>query len=504
MKQGKNNGAVSAIIGTILLLFIALLAVSVIYLYVHSIDGPLNQKFVTVIGTVEGTDMVLEHRGGENIAIEDIKLHIMFMNETLEIDLEEHFSLEARADGFWGLGERIVIPFPLENLSYENYENIRADIMAVDEQMNAVMFIGDLNLDVVSDVAVSLTVNNTSPHPGENVLFTVTVSNPVGIFDARNVSISFLLPGAFSYVSSSAEQGSYNENTGTWHIGDLELRGDSIKLNVTATFIEFEEKEHFTQLCLLIDGSASIDDEDWDIMRRGLSEALNDSSIFPHNETVELTVIQFARDVATLDIDPIIISSSNYVNVAQSLATLSQRGGRTPLAPGLKLAADTLYDSPNFQPDHRRVINIITDGMPNVDCSDDPGIYTGNNVDFDTGKESAVEWRNYLINKLSMDEDKDEITSIAVGILSETFDGPDSAWLNSSIIWPPPGCIAPPFDGGRSWVREVEYWEELAEAINEMFRMIFQGIWIICELSDSTFTDPNSTNNRAIVFIYPP
>jgi uncharacterized repeat protein (TIGR01451 family) len=404
----------------------------------------------------------------------------------------------------WGLGERITIPFPLQNLSSQDYENIQADIIAVDEQMNAVKFIGDLSLSVVSDVGIDITTSNPSPQLGENVSFTISITNPGGIVDAKNVSIFFRLPESFSLLNFNAEQGSYNQNTGLWQIGDLELKGTPVRLTIHASFVEVEEMYEFTQLCLLIDGSGSVRNADWNIMRKGLSEAIKDSSIFPHSGVVELTIIQFAQNGAFLEIGPTIIDSSTYNSVATALENLNQRNGGTPLGSGFKRAADTLYASSEFDEDNRQVINIITDGMPNRDCSYTPGVYTGKSVNYNTGKASAVEWRNYLIDTLSMTEEKDEISSLAVGILSGYYtSGPDSSWLNSSIIWPPPGCIAPPFDAGRSWVREVEEWNHLYEAIREMFRIMFQGIWINCEINDSYPLDPNNTNDRAQLLILP-
>ena len=43
---------------------------------------------------------------------------------------------------------------------------------------------------------------------------------------------------------------------------------------------------------MILDGSGSIDPDDWDIMRTGLANAVYNASIFPHNGIVELTVIQ--------------------------------------------------------------------------------------------------------------------------------------------------------------------------------------------------------------------
>lgn len=502
MKKMRTEPAVSPVIGTILLLIIAIGAMSIVYMNVLSDDGPAIQRYVTVVGTVEGTDMVIEHRGGENLPIEHISLDIMFRNETLHVDLEGNLSAEARADGYWGLGERIIVPFPLENIS--DYENIQADVMAVDEQINNIAFIGNLDLDVVSDVEIRIMTNESNPHIGQKVMFTVSVINPEGIVDAENVSVLFQLPESFTYSSHFVEKGSYDPDTGIWELGDLQLNHASIELQVTADFIGSGVQEELTQLCILVDGSGSVRNADWNIMRTGLSIAVIDPTVFPHDRSVELSIIQFAQNGAYLEIGPTIISHWNFFDVAHEISTLKQRNGGTPLACGLKLAADTMYNSDEFDVDNRQVVNIVTDGMPNRDCSDTPGVYTGKNVNYDVGKASAVEWRDYLLDHCSMTEDHDEIDSLAVGRLSGYYaSGPDSAWLNSSIIWPTPGCLAPPFDKGRSWVREVEEWRDFYNATKEMFRIIFQGIWVTGEIEQSYPTDPNETNDRTQVLIVP-
>jgi hypothetical protein len=103
-----------------------------------------------------------------------------------------------------------------------------------------------------------------------------------------------------------------------------------------------------------------------------------------------------------------------------------------------------------------------------------------------------------------MTEDKDEIDSVAVGILSAYYStGPDTDWINESMIWPQPGCIAPPFDAGLSWVREVESWVDFYNATKEMFQVIFRGVWITAEVSSSEPADPNETNDKTQVMLVP-
>ena len=96
-----------------------------------------------------------------------------------------------------------------------------------------------------------------------------------------------------------------------------------------------------------------------------------------------------------------------------------------------------------------------------------------------------------------MTTEKDEFNSIAVG------SGPDIDWLNSSIVWPQPGYLAPPFDLGSGWVSHVQTWQEFAAVIEEMFRLLFQGINNRVELFDAFTVDIASYNNNDVVVLMP-
>ena len=90
-----------------------------------------------------------------------------------------------------------------------------------------------VNATKEADLAITKTVNNTSPTVGQNVAFTITAKNN-GPNDATLVLVNDLLPAGLSFVSANATQGSYNSITGVWTIGNLSVNGTAI-LTIVAT-----------------------------------------------------------------------------------------------------------------------------------------------------------------------------------------------------------------------------------------------------------------------------
>ncbi|MUV04189.1 T9SS type B sorting domain-containing protein [Flavobacterium rakeshii] len=81
---------------------------------------------------------------------------------------------------------------------------------------------GLLDVDVVScsDLTISKSVNNFNPLIGENVIFTITVTNE-GNSTFIDLEVSEQLPSGYDYVDSTVTQGTYNEVSGIWVIPSL-------------------------------------------------------------------------------------------------------------------------------------------------------------------------------------------------------------------------------------------------------------------------------------------
>ncbi|WP_441788403.1 LPXTG cell wall anchor domain-containing protein [Leifsonia sp. 2MCAF36] len=83
-----------------------------------------------------------------------------------------------------------------------------------------------------SDLATSKTVDNTTPNFGDNVRFTLTVTNN-GPSNATNATVTDKLPTGLEYVSDGSG-GKYDSATGVWSIGAL-ANGETKSIVIVTT-----------------------------------------------------------------------------------------------------------------------------------------------------------------------------------------------------------------------------------------------------------------------------
>ena len=205
------------------------------------------------------------------------------------------------------------------------------------------------------------------------------------------------------------------------------------------------------QLGLCLDDSGSISSDDWDLITEGVASAIETS--LPHDGSVELTVVQFS-DTARVAIPPTVITDANYQTIADTVRGLTQQGGMTAMAAGLNATWQAMKNSPNFAIATKQVINVATDGIPNVPL----------NTTASTGDAEADV---VLVRDTAAGEGLDEIDAEAIGA------GADVLWIRDNLVWPQPGHIAPPYIPG--WVEQVPDAEAFADAVSTKFMRLFQA-----------------------------
>ena len=507
LRKLRAKLAVSEIIGTVLLLGIATSCLSIIYFNVLSNPAPNPAPIVEISGTIEENQLILMHRGGEPLDLDtDFVLNIG--GKSLSFKVEDFLDSSSKEDGVWSIGEKIIYPIEYD-FDYSEYPDLKVNI--IDDFSNSIVMTGITKIHPTCDVGVSLTVDQLYPKRYDYVVFNLTVTNYWNI-NASGAIIEFLLPEALSYVNSSINQGSYNSSNGLWDVGTINV-GCYATLNIVAKVEELYYNET-TQFVVFLDGSKTYPiASSWQLMCNGLAHAIGNEEVFPHDDSVELTIIQFGVDdvCARVEIGPIVVNEDNVQSINNKINVLKgkQGQGRISMASAFYLGDDTVAESENFggfNPDYKQVILLVTHGNANVISN--LGSYCGTASNATLGKNSAAIARDYLLDGLKMTEDKDEIDVIAVD------PGPsntpiDEQFLNEKIVWPQPSYngTPPPEDdlgwppAGTGWYRYVESWDEFSDSIDGFFRTIFNSITVIMKIKSTAFLDPIIVNDESVLVL---
>ena len=366
--------------------------------------------------------------------------------------------------------------------------NVKFEITVTAAQWNEVSCGG-----CTPSLVINKEVTDDRPEIGDDITYTITVTNNGGC-DATNVEVTDEEPEGLEFNSASSDIGVTSLNGDgdlTWNIAILGP-GVTATITIEATVVGAgSATSEQTQLALLIDGSESITPTDWGIMLDGIALAITDGYI-PHDGNVELTVIQFGgwvneRSWAQVELGgPIVLDAGNYGTVATSIQGISQLLGGTAMSCAFRLAADVLSGDPNSKLAgtafagmastnsdwERQVVNLITDGQPNI-IYDDTDRYYGTWADdgganeFVLGKQDTEAALAYYESLIPTTGD-DEIDAEAVGTAT------DIPWLRDNVVRPGSYDTWPP--AGPGWVRHVADYTDLADTLKEKFELIFLEI----------------------------
>ncbi|MGN7515645.1 MAG: gliding motility-associated C-terminal domain-containing protein [Allomuricauda sp.] len=86
----------------------------------------------------------------------------------------------------------------------------------------------------VADLLLRKSVNVLSPYVGQEVIFTINITN-LGPSDASGVEVMDLLPDGYTYVSHSTTAGIYNATSGMWSLNGSLIDGSTESLSIVAT-----------------------------------------------------------------------------------------------------------------------------------------------------------------------------------------------------------------------------------------------------------------------------
>ncbi|MCK4332977.1 MAG: hypothetical protein KAV40_05295 [Thermoplasmatales archaeon] len=123
--------------GTLLLLAIALAALSLVYMYVLSYPLPDSAPYVEIVGSLEDGNIVLLHCGGENLDL-DTELLVNISNTTYVTTVGNYLDSKSKENGAWDIGERVVYT-PTVDIT-----NLYVEAAVIDRETNSMLMTGIL------------------------------------------------------------------------------------------------------------------------------------------------------------------------------------------------------------------------------------------------------------------------------------------------------------------------------------------------------------------------
>jgi hypothetical protein len=223
------------------------------------------------------------------------------------------------------------------------------------------------------------------------------------------------------------------------------------------------------QLCMVMDGSDSINSTEWSLIVQAVSKGVADT--IPHDGSIEFTVVQFGYSnglFARTELAPTVINDTTFSVVANHVLSIQKMGGSTPTVFGVYLGWQEMRSSLNFGTTTRQVINLATDSIPTDSVRND-------NATSDLDGNGHINGADDLIAVVNgaVDQGLDELDIEGINLKTEEQD-----WFRNWVIRPQPGVIAPPFSKA-GWIRFVADVPEFANTLGQKLTAIITGrdIW---------------------------
>ena len=159
------------------------------------------------------------------------------------------------------------------------------------------------------DLSLTKAVDNTTPNIGEEVIFTINVTND-GPSEATNVEVKDLLPAGLEYVSDNSG-GTYDETTGIWTVGNISVSGTST-LEITAKVLLYDDTQPIPlDNYLNVAEVFSADEEDTDSTPNNnipLEDDQAEVQITPNPTQIDLSVVKTVDNLTPIVGDNVVFT----------------------------------------------------------------------------------------------------------------------------------------------------------------------------------------------------
>lgn len=187
-----------------------------------------------------------------------------------------------------------------------------------------------------ADLALTMTVSDTTPLVGSAVTFTLTVVNN-GPFSTIDTDVSALLPSGYTYTSSNPSRGSYVPGSGIWDIGGM-FSGETQTLEIVAQVEASGNYLNTATVSGLSDPDLSNNTDSASVAPTfppsdlSISKTSNAGAPVNHGDTITYTIVvenTGGSAVGGVDVEDILPAGMSYVpgSVTASLSPAPSPGG---------------------------------------------------------------------------------------------------------------------------------------------------------------------------------
>jgi len=181
MRSYKSDLGVTEVVGILMLLMISISIFSVLNFYVLTFDSPDHPISANIIGYIDGHDLILEHRGGSYLKLNQTSIMLNVNNTKNELDPMVDFTLSnqnTNGDQYlWEISEILIYTHAF------NLNNSNVDVNVIDLEYNSIVMTGTLNKeDEINNIPSipSLPVGPESGETGISYSYSTSSNDPDG------------------------------------------------------------------------------------------------------------------------------------------------------------------------------------------------------------------------------------------------------------------------------------------------------------------------------------
>jgi len=136
MKNKRTNNAVTEVLGTVMLLGMAVALFSALQIIVFAYPFDPSAPSVNLVGTMDGDNVTIEHHGGESLSLDtELLLTICGINKPVITAGNYLDSNTSNGDQFWNIGEKV---------SYPIVTGCHVEVIVVDVGTNSIVMRGTI------------------------------------------------------------------------------------------------------------------------------------------------------------------------------------------------------------------------------------------------------------------------------------------------------------------------------------------------------------------------